>query len=251
LIHRHQLGRSVLGGVALATVTTLAGVATGSAAFAAPPEGEVRGAGAANAVKDSFIVVLKDTAARDAEVDNAASNLSNLYGGSKGLVYSHAVKGFSTRMTLAKARRLAADGAVAYVQQDRQVKKSDTQSNPPSWGLDRIDQTALPLDNTHTYPSAASNVHAYVVDTGIRISHQDFGGRASYGKSFDPAAAIADDCDGHGTHVAGTLGGNQYGVAKGVQLVAVRVLDCQGNGTESTVIAPTAESPSRWLGGRR
>jgi subtilisin family serine protease len=227
----------MLGGVALATVTTLVGVATGSAAFAAPPEGEVRGAGAADAVKDSFIVVLKDTAAGNAEVSNAASNLTSTYGGSKGLVYSHAVKGFSARMSLAQAKRLAADGAVAYVQQDRKVKKSDTQPGPPSWGLDRIDQTALPLDNTYTYPSTASSVHAYVVDTGIRISHQDFGGRASYGASFDPAAATADDCDGHGTHVAGTLGSTQHGVAKGVQLVAVRVLDCQGSGTESTVIA--------------
>ncbi len=108
--------------------------------------------------------------------------------------------------------------------------------NPPSWGLDRIDQRNLPLNSSYTYPNTATNVHAYIIDTGIRSTHNDFGGRATSG--FDAVdGGTADDCNGHGTHVAGTVGGTAYGVAKGVQLVGVRVLNCAGSGTDAQVIA--------------
>lgn len=111
-----------------------------------------------------------------------------------------------------------------------------TQSPTPSWGLDRIDQQALPLNNSYTYPNTASNVHAYVIDTGIRLSHVDFGARATNG--FDAIdGGSADDCHGHGTHVAGTVGGASFGVAKATALVAVRVLDCNGSGTIAQVVA--------------
>ncbi|MEU4066764.1 S8 family serine peptidase, partial [Streptomyces wedmorensis] len=112
----------------------------------------------------------------------------------------------------------------------------DTQLNPPSWGLDRIDQAALPLDSSYKYPTLASNVHAYVIDTGIRTTHTDFGGRASWGINTT-GDGVDEDCQGHGTHVAGTVGGSQYGVAKGVKLVAVKVLNCSGSGTTAGVIA--------------
>jgi hypothetical protein len=110
----------------------------------------------------------------------------------------------------------------------------DTQANPP-WGLDRIDQRALPLSASYTYPNTAPNVHAYIIDTGIRFSHSQFGGRAASG--FDAVdGGSADDCNGHGTHVAGTVGGSTYGVAKQVSLVGVRVLNCQGSGTNAQVV---------------
>jgi subtilisin family serine protease len=112
---------------------------------------------------------------------------------------------------------------------------TDTQA-APVWGLDRIDQAALPLSKTYTYRSAA-NVTAYVLDTGIRTSHSEFGGRASDGWDFIDKDATAQDCNGHGTHVAGTVGGKTYGVAKDVKLVGVRVLDCRGSGSYSAIIA--------------
>jgi subtilisin family serine protease len=112
----------------------------------------------------------------------------------------------------------------------------DTQNNPPSYGLDRIDQRNRPLSATYTYNTTASNVRAYIIDTGIRTTHADFGGRATSG--FDAIdGGAADDCNGHGTHVAGTVGGTAHGVAKGVQLIAVRVLNCEGSGTTAQVVA--------------
>jgi subtilisin family serine protease len=139
-------------------------------------------------------------------------------------------------MTAQQARRLAADPSVAFVQPNVVHRASDTQTNPPSFGLDRIDQRNRPLSGSYTYSTTASNVRAYIVDTGIRTTHQDFGGRAVSG--FDAVdGGPADDCNGHGTHVAGTVGGSAYGVAKGVQLVAVRVLNCEGSGTTAQVVA--------------
>ena len=105
------------------------------------------------------------------------------------------------------------------------------------WGLDRIDQVSLPLDTKYSYASTGSGVKVYVVDTGIRLSHSQFGGRAMTGKDFVTPGGLATDCNGHGTHVAGTIGGSTYGVAKGATLVAVRVLDCAGSGSVSNVVA--------------
>ncbi|MDI5940736.1 S8 family serine peptidase [Micromonospora sp. DH15] len=151
--------------------------------------------------------------------------------------YEHALHGFAGTMSRGAARRLAAESGVSYVQQNRAVRALDTQPSPPSWGLDRIDQAALPLSGTYSYVSTGSGVTAYIIDTGIRTTHSQFGGRAVDGYDAVDNALPAADCNGHGTHVAGTVGGSTYGVAKSVRLVAVRVLNCAGSGTTAGVIA--------------
>ncbi|WP_330439413.1 S8 family serine peptidase [Micromonospora sp. NBC_00821] len=222
--------RSVLIGVAAATV-----LAVGTPALAAEPVGVVRAAGGATAVPDSYIVVLKDSAVARDRVGDTAKRLSGRHGGTVARTYGAALRGFEATVNASAAARIAADPAVAYVEQNHTVSISGTQANPPSWGLDRIDQRNRPLDSSYTYPNTASNVHAYIIDTGIRFSHNDFGGRATSG--YDAVdGGSADDCNGHGTHVAGTVGGSAYGVAKGVQLVGVRVLNCSGSGTNAGVI---------------
>ncbi|RQX13078.1 serine protease [Micromonospora ureilytica] len=222
--------RSVLIGVAAATM-----LAVGTPALAAEPVGVVQAAGGATAVPDSYIVVLKDSAVARDRVGDTAKRLSGRHGGTVARTYGAALRGFEATVSASAAARIAADPAVAYVEQNHTVSISGTQANPPSWGLDRIDQRNLPLDSSYTYPNTASNVHAYIIDTGIRFSHNDFGGRATSG--YDAVdGGSADDCNGHGTHVAGTVGGSAYGVAKAVQLVGVRVLNCSGSGTNAGVI---------------
>jgi subtilisin family serine protease len=152
-------------------------------------------------------------------------------------MYKKALKGFAVSNLNDKAvEALRNDPQVAYVEPDGIVTIDGTQLTPPSWGLDRID-AAAGYDNSYTYPITASNVTAYIIDTGILASHNDFGGRVGPGRDFIDGDSNPVDCNGHGTHVAGTVGGNSYGVAKGVTIVSVRVLDCSGSGTTSGVIA--------------
>ncbi len=185
-----------------------------------------------------YIVVLKDGQASSATVQAAAASVSGRVGGRVSHSYTRVLRGFAMQnISAAQADSIARDPAVKYVEPNRRVVVSDVQTNPPSWGLDRIDKRAYQLDNSYTYTTTASNVHAYVLDTGVRISHTDFGGRASYGYNFVDDTTAADDCNGHGTHVAGSIGGTKYGVAKGVQIVSVRVLKCDGTGDTATVIA--------------
>jgi hypothetical protein len=222
----------VMSGVVIATTVTATAAATG----------EIRGASAPGAIAGSYIVVLKaDTvgfagsATARTAMPGRASTLAGRYGGTVDTVYSAALTGFSARMTAAQAARLAADSAVAWVEQDRVVSVAATQNNA-TWGLDRIDQRNRPLSTTFTYPRTASNVTAYIIDTGILTSHSQFGGRARLGPTY-AGGGSATDCNGHGTHVAGTVGGSTYGVAKAVQLVAVKVLSCSGSGSTSGVIS--------------
>jgi subtilisin family serine protease len=187
--------------------------------------GDIRLAPTATAVPGSWIVVLKDGTTSAADLGVAPKH-----------TYHSVLSGFSAAMSSAKAKALAADPRVAYVEQNSTVRLNDTQPNA-TWGLDRIDQRDLPLSKTYTYNTSASNVNAYIIDTGIRTSHSEFGGRASVGTDTVGGGQNGQDCQGHGTHVAGTVGGRTYGVAKSVNLVAVRVLDCDGSGTTAGVIA--------------
>jgi subtilisin family serine protease len=227
---RRLLGAA--GGVVLVAALT----ATMAAAPAQAAQGTILGAGAANAVPNSYIVVLKDTALAGRSVTAQATALTGQFGGEVAATWDAALNGFSATMSEQAARRLAAHPAVAYVEQDLRFRLEATQPNPPSWGLDRIDQRNLPLNNSYTYPNTASNVHIYILDTGIRTTHNDFGGRAIHGRDTVNNDNDATDCHGHGTHVAGTAGGTAYGVAKGATLVAVRVLNCAGSGTTTQIV---------------
>ncbi|MDT5027600.1 MAG: hypothetical protein QOE61_4026, partial [Micromonosporaceae bacterium] len=217
-------------------IAAVAGLAAASGLVAsASDEGKIVGADSADAVANSYIVVLKPAASSD--VAGKANKLAAQFSGKVDRTYTAALHGFATSMSAPQARRLAAHPDVEYVQQNQTIRLNDAQPNPPSWGLDRIDQRNPPLNSSYTYPTLASNVHAYVIDTGIRLTHTDFGGRAVAGVDEVTPGGTADDCAGHGTHVAGTIGGTSYGVAKGVALVAVRVLDCTGSGTTAGVVA--------------
>jgi subtilisin family serine protease len=219
-------------------VATVLGVLT--AAVTAGAAGPVRRV--AEPVRDEYIVVLKAGAAGGGHrftggprVASVASDLARLHGAIVERVFEHALRGFSARMTGGRAAALAADPRVDYVEEDGTVRLVATEDNA-TWGLDRIDQRALPLDMTYSYTSTGSEVTAYIIDTGIRFDHSEFEGRATSG--FDAVNGdSADDCNGHGTHVAGTVGGATYGVAKHVSLVAVRVLNCLGVGSNARVIA--------------
>lgn len=223
-------------GLASAAATLVATVSVAGPASAAPPQKAVIVAAGAHAISGSYIVVLNDSAMSTAGVNRASHSLAASYGGRLTNTYDSALHGFAAKMSAAQAQKLAQDPQVKYVEQDSVVSVDTTQNNA-TWGLDRIDQRNLPLSGTYTFTATATNVHAYIIDTGIRTSHSDFGGRAD--AVFD---AINDgrngqDCNGHGTHVAGTVGGATWGVAKGVRLHAVRVLNCRGSGTLSGVIA--------------
>ncbi|TJZ43482.1 S8 family peptidase [Streptomyces piniterrae] len=223
---------------AAATLGTLAGlVPLAASAHAAPAEGTVVGAGAANAVHGSYIVTLKRGSGLKAASADGRSVIS-AYGGTVRRTYTAALNGYSAALSADQARRLAADPAVDRVFQDRTVHALGTQTNPPSWGLDRIDQAQLPLDQKYSYPdTAGSGATVYVIDTGVRITHQDFGGRATYGYDAVDDDSTAQDGNGHGTHVAGTAAGTAYGVAKKAKIVAVRVLNNSGSGTTAQVVA--------------
>ena len=181
----------------------------------------------------SYIVVLKGSVANPAAV---ASEHASRFGGNVTYVYSHALKGYAIAVPAAAISHIAADARVAYVEADGVVTADTTQSGA-TWGIDRIDQRSLPLSGTFTYFATGSGVTAYIIDTGIRFTHTQFGGRAVKGVDEVTIGGSAADCNGHGTHVAGTVGGSTYGVAKSVRLVAVRVLNCSGSGTTSGVIA--------------
>lgn len=243
---RSRLGRLLItGAVTLGTVAAVALTSISPASAQVPADsveapstsaGTILGARSADTVPNRFIVVLKDDQVQAADVFSAARNLAKKYGGQASRIYGSALRGFTATMSEAQATALAADPAVALVERDQVVRADSTQVSPV-WNLDRIDQRAFPLNARYNYTTNAAAVRAYVIDTGIRTTHTQFGGRASNGWDFIDNDAVAQDCDGHGTHVAGTIAGSTYGVAKGAKLIGVRVLNCEGSGYTSGVIA--------------
>jgi subtilisin family serine protease len=224
--HVTRRSRYLVGLLAIASI-----VSVGTQAQAATPkEGVVLYADDPAAIASSYIVVFNDTSVTRKEVPNRAADLVGEHKGTLEHVYVHALGGFAAKLTKAAARRIAADSSVKFVEQNRAVYMpsqpisiTDAQQNPPSWGLDRIDERRRPLDGRYTYNNTGSGVRVYVIDSGIRLSHNEFGGRAVAGYSSGVGGA---SCNGHGTHVAGTIGGASHGVAKEVTLVDVQVLDC-------------------------
>ncbi|MFJ1566355.1 S8 family serine peptidase [Streptomyces erythrochromogenes] len=225
---------------ALRNTAIAAGAATAVAAglfasplagAATPAEGTVHGLGAPGAVDGSFVIILDASANKE--------DLAKRYGGKLERAYGSKVNGFSASgLTEKEAKRLAADPAVGTVVQNKRFTINETQEKPPSWGLDRIDQAATAGDQKYTYPDGGGEgVTAYVIDTGVRTTHKDFGGRATNGFDAIDNDESADDGNGHGTHVAGTIAGTSHGVAKKAKIVAVRVLDDNGSGTTEQVVA--------------
>jgi subtilisin family serine protease len=161
--------------------------------------------------------------------------LSAAYGGSVDKVFSHAIQGFSAEMSPKAAEAMSNDPSVLLIEEDSYVSINTTQNNAP-WGLDRVDQRNVPLNTSYNYVRTGAGVHVYVIDTGIRASHTEFSGRAT--ADFDSVydGQNGNDCHGHGTHVAGTIGGEHYGVAKDVRLHGIRVLGCNGIGSVASTV---------------
>jgi subtilisin family serine protease len=226
----------VVGATALVALTISAAAHAASRDQVAPLY-EARSAGIAH----QYVVVLKGalpdkpTARSERRARAADARVASSVKAAPSFVYDTALKGFTADLTQAQVRRLRHSAQVKYVEQDARVHQANVQASAP-WGLDRIDQRALPLSTTYDYPAGAGvGVHVYILDTGLQAQHPDYIGRAHNG--FDAFGEKGDDCHGHGTHVAGIAAGSTYGVAKKAKLVGIRVLNCGGSGAFSHVIA--------------
>jgi Tol biopolymer transport system component len=186
------------------------------------------------AVAGSYIVVFKDSVPQG-RVEAFAAQLAREHGGIIGFTYQHALRGFSVELNEAQAVALSRNPQVEYVEEDSIVEGASVQ-NSPTWGLDRVDQRSLPLNAAYSYANSGAGVNVYIIDGGIRLTHSEFGGRAALAYDY-VAGGNGMDCNGHGTHVAGIIGGATYGVAKSAKLWSVRVLDCANQGSLSRVIA--------------
>ena len=239
---KRRISLAIGAAVAVAAGATLLTLPAG----ASPAEGTVIGAGAKGAVKGNYIVVLKGGStkggspqATGVRAATQAKSLSEEYGGKVDHTYRSVFQGYSAKgLSAAEARRLAADDKVDKVVQAKEFSGQATQTNPPSWGQDRVDQASKTLNKKYSYPdSAGKGVTVYVIDSGVRISHKDFGGRASYGYDVRDDDGTAQDGANHGTHVSGTIAGTKYGIAKKAKIVAVRVLGNDNKGTNADVVA--------------
>ncbi|MCX4661863.1 S8 family peptidase [Streptomyces uncialis] len=225
-MRRTHLGVLTVGAIGLAVpLTLIPGVGSAAPVADPTPAVKVAEAPAGKEIKGRYIVTLKSGAdptgiAEKRSIDTA-------------YVYDKVINGFAAELTPGQLKALRGDARVLAIEEDQIVTSTATQNNP-SYGLDRIDQRSG-RDNKYNYGSTGAGVTAYVIDSGIDATHPEFGGRAR--SAFDALGGNGRDCNGHGTHVAGTIGGSTYGVAKGVQLRGVRVLNCQNSGANSAIIA--------------
>lgn len=187
-----------------------------------------------NPIRDQYIVVLKDATLSHTARENHLRGLASSQKVNFRFAFKSVLNGGVIKMNQSNAIAMAKHPSVAYIEEDALVRTVGLQTSA-TWGIDRIDQASLPLNSSYNYMTTGTGVNVYVIDTGIQIDHVEFGGRASV--ATDILGGNGIDCNGHGTHVAGTIGGSTYGVAKDVRLYAVRVLDCSGSGTTSGVIA--------------
>ena len=240
--------------VVLAT-TDLSPIATPAATPATAKPKSVSSA-SADSADSSVGYETASPAPADSQVEATATELTVAYGGSFSLTWSIAIKGFRLHSTEAEAIAMSGDSKVAFIVQDGAIAVGSPDADPiamspnqgpwggafeipqpnASWGLDRIDQRQLPLNQQYRYTNDGEGVNAYVIDTGILPTHWEFQGRAYAIYDAVDREGTGIDCNGHGTHVAGTIGGQTFGAAKGVRLLGVRVLNCQGAGTWSDVI---------------
>lgn len=213
--------------VALMVAFLVAGLGAPAAGAAGPPAADAPLlAAVGQAVPGQYIVTVKD--------GHLPVGIARSLGIAPLFEYNAVVNGFAARLTAGQLQALRRHPHIAQIEEDQEASVGTTQ-NGATWGLDWSDQRALPLSSTYTYARTGAGISAYIIDTGIQTGHPEFGGRASV--AYDAIGGNGQDCNGHGTHVAGTVGGATYGVAKGVALRAVRVLDCSGSGTYSQVIA--------------
>lgn len=234
--------------IAVTTVISLGPLTTSAALDVLPPEGGlarlVVPSGNAKVIPGNYIVVYKDNVT-PTEGNRHIDSVRSERGARIKHVYESALKGFAAQLSDASVASLRANPKVAYIEQEQEftaddidgLEALDIAQAGATWGLDRIDQKNLPLNSVFNYTRTGKGVNAYVIDTGVLQTHTEFGGRAVKGFDAVTSGGAASDCNGHGTHVAGTIGSKTYGVAKEVKLIAVRVLDCNGSGSTSGVIA--------------
>ena len=238
-------------------LASLSSVGFATQVMASDSESKFRAVSASKAVRGQYIIVLKDQQVnqqvsamsghaplnaaaimeyRRNAVANMATEMSNMHNAKIEKQYHAALSGFSAKMSKKNMQALLADDRVAFIEQD-QIMRANTTQTGATWGLDRIDQANLPLDGNFTYTPDGTGVNAYVIDTGVMVGHSDFNGRAQNGWDFVDNDSVANDCNGHGTHVAGTIASTTWGVAKNATVTGIRVLDCAGSGSNADVIA--------------